>query len=79
MKSCYRSQGRGTIRTDKYNKLADAHNLNSVYYSRIVRAVQVCSHEYLHRVATSDTDNVDGIEVPKFDAHALGPHARNVP
>lgn len=54
--------------TDKYNELADVHNLTSVYYARIVRAVQVCSHEYLHRVATSDTDTIDGIEVPKFDA-----------
>lgn len=31
--------------TDKYNKLATLHGLGSTYYARIVRAVQVMSHE----------------------------------
>ena len=57
--------------TDKYNELAGVHNLTSVYYTRIARAVQVCSHEYLHRLATNDTDPTDGIEVSKFDSMLL--------
>lgn len=54
--------------TDKYNELASSRNVTSLYYARIVRAVQVCSHEYLYQVATHDSDDVGGIEVPKFDA-----------
>ena len=53
--------------TDKYNDLAAMYNLTSVYYARIVRAVQVMSHEYLQQgVATKDEDNVTGIPVPNF-------------
>ena len=54
--------------TDKYNELAPVHAFtNLYYYARIVLAVQVWTHEYLHRIAISEVDNVQGIEVPKFD------------
>jgi hypothetical protein len=52
--------------TDKYNELAAMYNLTSVYYARIVRAVQVLSHEYLQGVATNNADNVVGVPVPNF-------------
>ena len=54
--------------TDKYNEIAGPHNLKSLYYSPIVRAVQIWSHEYLHRVATTNEENsIAGVPVPTFD------------
>ena len=35
--------------------------MNSVYYARIVRSVQVFAHEYLHRVATHDSNDTSGV------------------
>ena len=40
--------------------------MTSLYYTRIVRAVQVCAHEYLHQVATSES--CAGVEVSRFDS-----------
>lgn len=57
--------------TDKYNELASTRNVTSLYYARIVRAIQVCAQEYLYQVATHDGDDVTGIDVPKFDAMLL--------
>ena len=57
--------------TDKYNELASTRNITSLYYARIVRAIQVCSHEYLHQLSAHEDDNVTGIDVPKFDAMLL--------
>ena len=54
--------------TDKYNGLATTRNVTSMYYARIVRAVQVCSHEYLYQVATQGVDDATSIAVPTFDA-----------
>lgn len=53
--------------TDKYNELASVHRITSIYYARIVRAVQVLSQEYLMRVATNGEDNIEGVAVPSFD------------
>ena len=57
--------------TDKYNELATSRQITSLYYTRIVRAVQVYAHEYLHQVATSESDTCGGLEVPKFDSLLL--------
>jgi hypothetical protein len=47
--------------TDKYNELASVHRITSIYYARIVRAVQVWSQEYLMRIATNEDDNIEGV------------------
>ena len=52
--------------TDKYNDLASVHPITSIYCARIVRAVQVYSHEYLHQVSTHDGETLYDISVPDF-------------
>ena len=62
----YGLQNAAPFITDKYNELAAMHALSSTYYARIVRAVQVMSHEYLMQVAVSEGDDVSSITVPDF-------------
>ena len=57
--------------TDKYNELVSSRNITSVYYARIVRAVQVCAHEYFHQVAIHDTDDISSLTTPNFDGMLL--------
>lgn len=52
--------------TDKYNNLASIHPITSVFYTRIVRAVQVYSQEYLHQVAMYNGDDISDVPVPSF-------------
>ena len=52
--------------TDTFNDLVSVHPITSIYYARIVRAVHVYSHEYLHQVSTHDGETLDDISVSDF-------------
>ncbi|KAI2509092.1 hypothetical protein MHU86_5340 [Fragilaria crotonensis] len=53
--------------TERYHALASRHpSVAPTYHARIVRAVQVCTHEYMQMVAHNIADGVIGVEVPNF-------------
>lgn len=52
--------------TERYNDLARNQIVNVTYFARILRAVQMSAHEYLHGVSTNVAETAAGVDVPSF-------------
>jgi hypothetical protein len=52
--------------TERFHALARNPGIASTYHARIVRAVQVCTHEYMQAVACNVVDSIEGVELPSF-------------
>lgn len=53
---------------ERFHSLARIPSATSTYHARIVRAVQVCAHEYLQAVASNVADSVVGVALPEFSS-----------
>lgn len=56
---------------ERFRALARGPGFASTYHARIVRAVQVCAHEYMQAVATNVADSVVGVTLPDFTSLLL--------
>lgn len=54
--------------TERYHALARHPGIAPTYHARILRAIQVCTHEYMQMVAQNVADGITGVEVPNFTA-----------
>ena len=54
--------------TERYHHVARSPHVASLYFARILRAVQLSAYDYLQHVSTNVGDGVVGVELPVFGA-----------